>query len=70
MACDSFYSYWILKVVLISMIEILILSAKFTNPDLKVIKFLNKIYNVIISVHGITNKILFLDSNYVVDVVM
>ena len=70
MACDSFHSYWILKVVLISMIEILILSAKFTNPDLKVIKFLNKIYNVIISAHGITNKILFLDSNYVVDVVM
>ena len=70
MACDSFHSYWILKVVLISMIEILVLSAKFTNPDLKVIKFLNKIYNVIISVHGITNKILFLDSNYVVDVVM
>ena len=31
---------------------------------------LKKVYDVIISVHDITNKILSRDSNYIVDVVM
>ena len=37
---------------------------------LKIRIFLNKVYGVIISVHGVTNKILSRDWNYIVDVVM
>ena len=37
---------------------------------LKIKLFWNKGYGVMISVHGITNKILSCDSNYIVDVVM
>ena len=37
---------------------------------LKITVFWNKGYDVIISVHDVTNKILSRDSNYIVDVVM
>ena len=37
---------------------------------LKIKVFWNNIYDVIISVHDVTNKILSRDSNYIVDVVM
>ena len=37
---------------------------------LKVKVFWNKGYDVIISVHDVTNKILSRDSNYIIDVVM
>ena len=47
------------------------MSAKLTALVLLKIKvFFNKGYDVIISDHYVTNKILSLDSNYTVDVVM
>ena len=53
------------------MVTILVISAKLATPSLLKIKvFLNKGYDVIISVHDVTNKFLLPDSNYIVDVVM
>ena len=53
------------------MVAILIIPAKMATLDLLKIKvFWNKGYDVIISVHDVTNKILSRDSNYIVDVVM
>ena len=53
------------------MITILMIPAKMANPGLLKIKaFWIKGYDVIIPAHDITNKILLLDSNYIVDVVM
>ena len=53
------------------MVEILTLSVKVTTPGIfKVAKFLNKSYDVIIFAYGVTNKILLLNSNYMVDVIM
>ena len=53
------------------MVAILIMSAKLAILGLlKINAFLNKGYDVIISVHGITNKILSCDSNSIVDVIM
>ena len=47
------------------------MSAKMATPDLLKVKvFWNKGYDVIISVHELTNKILSRDSNYVVGVVI
>ena len=47
------------------------MSAKMATPGLfKITVFWNKSYDIIISVHDITNKILSCDSNYIVDVVM
>ena len=47
------------------------ISAKMANPGLPTTKvFWNKDDDIIISVHGVTNKILSCDSNYIVDVVM
>ena len=47
------------------------MSAKLATLGLLKIKvFLNKGYDVIISVFDVTNKILSSDSNYIVDVVM
>ena len=52
------------------MVAILIKSAKWATLGLLKIKgFLNKGYDIIISVHNVT-KILSCDSNYIVDVVM
>ena len=60
-----------LKIVLINMVTILMMSAKMATPGLLKIKvFWNKGYDVIISVHDVTNKILSRDSNYIVDVIM
>ena len=57
------------KVALINMVTIL-MSAKMTNPGLLKIKVSwNKVYDVITSVHDITNKVLSCDSNYIADVV-
>ena len=59
-----------LNVVLIKLVAILMMSAKLTTLDLLKIKvFWNKIHDVIISLHDVTSKI-YLDSNYIVDVVM
>ena len=53
------------------MVTILMMSAKMATPDLLKVKiFLNKSCYVIISLYGITNKILSRNSNYIVDVVM
>ena len=53
------------------MVTILIMSAKMATVGLLKIKISwNKCYEVIVSVHDVTSKILSRDSNYVVDVVM
>ena len=53
------------------MVTILMMSAKIATLGLLKIKvFWNKGYDVIISVHDVTNKILSRDSNYIIDVVM
>ena len=53
------------------MVTILMMSAKMATPGLlKIRVFWNKGYDVIISVHDVTNKILSRDSNYNVNVVM
>ena len=53
------------------MVPILVMSAKLaTLGFLKLKVFWNKGYDVIISIHGSTNKILLRDSNYILDVVM
>ena len=58
-------------IVLINMVTILMMSTKITTPGLlKIRVFWNNGYDVIISVHDVTNKILSRDSNYIVDVVM
>ena len=50
---------------------ILLMSAKVCTPVfLKTKIFWNKSYDIITSVHDITNKISSWDSNYIVDVVM
>ena len=47
------------------------MSAKLATPVLfKITTFWNKGYDVIISVDDVTNKILWRDSNYIVDVFM
>ena len=47
------------------------MSVKMATPGLlKITVFRNKGYDVIIFVDGVTNKILSLDSNYIVDVFM
>ena len=53
------------------MVTILMMSAKITTPGLlKIRLFSNNGYDVIISVHDVTSKILSPDSNYIIDVVM
>ena len=60
-----------LKVVLINMIAILMMSAKLATLDLLKIKvFWDKVYDITISVHYVTNKFLLRDPNYTIDVVM
>ena len=49
------------------MVTILMMSAKMATPGLLKIKVF---WNIIISVHDVTNKILSRDSNYIIDVVM
>ena len=57
-----------LRIALINMITTLIMSAKMATLGLLIIKvFWNKGYDVIISAHGVTNKILSRDSYYAVD---
>ena len=53
------------------MVTILMMPAKMATPSLLKIKvFLDRGYDIIISVHDVTNKILSRDSNYIADVVM
>ena len=56
---------------LINLFIILMMSTKMATPGLlKITVFWNKGFDVIISVDDVTNKILWLDSNYIVDVLM
>ena len=60
-----------LKIVSVNMVTILMMSAKMATLGLlKIMVFQNKGYEVIASVHYVTNKVLSSDSNYLVDVVM
>ena len=60
-----------LKIILINVVTILIMAAKMaTLGPLKIKVFWNKDYDVITSVHYVTNNILIPYSNYIVDVVM
>ena len=53
------------------MVTILMMSAKMATPGLlKIRVFWKKGYDVIISVHDVTNKFLSRDSNYIIDMVM
>ena len=53
------------------MLVILMMSAKMATLDILKIKvFLNKGYDVLISVHVVTNKISSRESSYIVDVVV
>ena len=53
------------------MVTILMMSANMATPVLlKIGVFRNKGYDVIISVHDLTNEILSQDSNYFINVVM
>ena len=68
---SNFFNFFeSLKVVLINIVAISMMSAKLAALGLLKMKlFSNKDYDVIISVHYVTNKILSFDSNYIVDVV-
>ena len=60
-------SYESLRVVLINVVAILMMPAKLATLGLLKIKAnWNKGYDVINSVHDVTNKILSRDSNYIV----
>ena len=53
------------------MAAVLMMSGKLATLVLLKIKvFWNKVYDVLISVHDVTNKMLSCESNYIVDVVM
>ena len=68
---NSFNFSWVFKDCFNKKITILMISAKMATPGLlKITVFWNKGYDVIFYVHDATNKILSLDSNYIVDVVM
>ena len=59
------------KFFLINTVTVLMMSAKLAAPGLlKITIFQNKGYDVIILDYDVTNKILSLDLNYIVDVVM
>ena len=56
---------------LISLVKILMMSAKMATPSLlEIMVFWNKEYDVIIHVNDVINKILSHDSNYIADVFM
>ena len=53
------------------MVKILMMSAKMATPELlKKTGFSNKGYDVVITTHDVTNRILSRDSNYIADVAM
>ena len=50
------------------MVTILMMSAKTATLGLlKIRVFWNKVFDVVISAHDVTNKFLSLDSNYIID---
>ena len=61
----------ITAVIFMNMFSILMMSAKLANPGLlQTIAFWKWSYDVIISVQDITNKTLWCDPNYIVDLGM
>ena len=53
------------------MVTTLMMPAKLATPaHIEIKVFWNKVYDVTICVHGVTNKVLSGDSNYIVDAVM
>ena len=55
----------------INVVTVSIMPAKLATPGLLKVKvFLNKVYDIIISAYHVTNKLLLLDSYYIIDVVM
>ena len=65
------FIFGFLKIVVITMVTILMMSAKMATLGFFKIKvFSKKCYEFIIFVHDITNNTFSCDSNYVVDVVM
>ena len=53
------------------MVAILMMPAKLAIPGLlKIMVFLNEVYDVISSAHNVTNKTLSRELNYIIDVVM
>ena len=72
---NFFYNFWnfieSLNVILINMIPILVMPAKFDIPGfLEIKEFWNERYNDIIFIYDATNKILSCESNYVLDAVI
>ena len=60
-----------LRICLINTVTILIISGEMANLGLLKIKvFWKKVYNVVISAHGVINKVLSRDLYYIVDVVI
>ena len=67
----NFFFLLFSSLFVINMVEILMMSAELATVGLlKIQVFRKKSYDVIISVHDITSKVLSHDSNYTVDVVM
>ena len=59
------------RIVLTNMVPILMISTKMATVSLlKIEIFWNKVYDVIVSAHDVTNKIISCDSDYIVDMVM
>ena len=66
---ESFFES--LKIALINMVTISMMSAKMATIGLLKIKvFLNKCYDVIISVHDVNNKMLSRETSCIVDMAM
>ena len=69
---NCFNFSWVFKYFFsINLVIIMMMSAKMATPGLlKITVFWNKGYDVIISVNDVTNKILWHNSNYIVDLFM
>ena len=68
---NFYFLFWVFKDFLTNMVTILMMSVKITTPGLLKTKvFWNKVYDVIISVHCVTNKSLSRGSNFIADVII
>ena len=70
---NCFDYYWLSKSFFFNMVAILMISATLVTSGLwknVICKYVNKVFDVIISVHYVSNKILLRDSNHIVHAVM
>ena len=70
---NCFDYYWLSKSLFFNMVAILMISATLVTSGLPknvICKYVNKVFDVIISVHYVSNKILLRDSNHIVHAVM